>query len=168
MNLSGSIHVKAAIIGGLWLAGSAFSYAGPIEPRDGWEIRQTEKPYARLLDDFKEVVPMVGMAVVTEAGPTEAAKARDVDIPGNRVIGVFDNDTAVRLLKLSTPAMIEAPIRFYVTEDAEGRGRLSWKRPSAILATYADGKNGDAISEIGQSLDRVFLAIAERATATDE
>ena len=60
------------------------------------------------------------MGVVTQAGPTQAAASRGITIPGNRVIGVFNNDFAVNILALSTAAMIEAPIRFYVTEGADG------------------------------------------------
>jgi hypothetical protein len=42
------------------------------------------------------------------------------------VTGPITNDYAVRVLALSTPAMIEAPIRFYVTENADGTATLSY------------------------------------------
>ena len=35
-----------------------------------------------------------------------------IEIPENRVVGVFNNDYAVRILDMSTAAMIEAPLRF--------------------------------------------------------
>jgi uncharacterized protein (DUF302 family) len=38
---------------------------------------------------------------------------------------VFRNDYAVRMLEASIPAGIEAPLRFYVTENPDGQTRLS-------------------------------------------
>jgi hypothetical protein len=49
------------------------------------------------------------LIVVTQAGPTAAAKKRGITIPGNRVIGVFNNDLARNVLESSTAALIEAP-----------------------------------------------------------
>ncbi len=101
----------------LALAASASTLAaGEIAPRDGWVVQPVDKPYAELVEAVKAATVQNGMGVVTEAGPTEAAAQRGVTIPGNRVIGVFNNDFAVRVLEVSTAAMIEAPVRFYVTE----------------------------------------------------
>jgi len=141
----------AAVWCSLWLA----------EP-EGWEIAPSEVPYEDLLARLKEAVRAEGMYVVTEAGPTAAAKRRGVVIPGNRVVGVFRNDYAVRVLETSVAAMIEAPIRFYVTEDAEGVGWLSYKTPSAVFAPYED-EGGKPLGKIAAELDRVFAAIAARA-----
>ena len=128
----------------------------------GWRAIQTAKPYATLLSDLKAAVRAEKMGLVTEAGPTGAARARGVTIPGNRVVGVFRNDYAVRALEASENAMIEAPIRFYVTER-EGGARLAWKTPSAVFAPYADG--GDALDKVAAELDAVFEAIAARAVS---
>ena len=128
---------------------------------DGWRAIQTAKPYATLLSDLKAAVRAERMGLVTEAGPTEVAKKRGFDIPGNRVVGVFRNDYAVRILGLSEDAMIEAPIRFYVTER-EGGARLAWKRPSAVFAPYAD-QGGAALAEAAAEIDAVFDAIAAAA-----
>jgi len=90
--------------------------AQSLEPRDGWVVLPSDKPFDVLLDDVKAAVKANGMAVVTQAGPTGAAARRGITIPNNRVVGVFNNLFAVRILNLSTAAMIEAPIRLYVTE----------------------------------------------------
>ena len=103
------------------------------------------------------------MGVVTQVGPTGTARQRGIEIPENRVVGVFNNDFAVRILELSTAAMIEAPIRFYVTEDPDGTATLSWKEPSFVFAPYAD-EGGESLADIARELDRRFTAIAERAT----
>lgn len=133
-----------------------------IAPREGWRVVATDLAYADLLDRLRLAVPEEGLAVVTEAGPTEAARQRGVEIPGNRVVGVFNNDIAVRVLALSTAAMIEAPVRFYVTENGDGTATLSWKTPSLAFAPYLD-EGGDALESIVSDLDARFDAIAARA-----
>ncbi|WP_275288870.1 DUF302 domain-containing protein [Halomonas elongata] len=137
-------------------------------PKEGWEVTHTSLGYEALLTSLKEAVDAEGMAVVTEAGPTEAAAQRDVTIPGNRVVGVFRNDYAVRLLRFSVPAMIEAPMRFYVTENKDGSATLSWKEPSYVLSPYEAATEEGAIEKIGQELDAIFSAIAERAVSETE
>lgn len=138
--------------------------AGPIAPREGWEIAESGKSYAELLGALEAAVAEEGMGLVTQAGPTEAARSRGVEIPGNRVLGVFRNDFAVRALAASTAAMIEAPIRFYVTEAPDGRGWLSYKRPSFVFSPYAEA-GGDELRTVGAELDDIFARIAQRALA---
>jgi uncharacterized protein (DUF302 family) len=79
------------------------------------------------------------------------------------VVGVFNNDFAVRTLEGSTAAMIEAPIRFYVTENGDGTATLSWKTPSAVFAPYAD-EGGAELQAIAGELDTKFEEIAAAAT----
>ncbi len=128
----------------------------------GWSVYETDKTYEALVADTKAAVKENGLIVVTQAGPTKAAAARGITIPGNRVIGVFNNDYAVRVLETSTEAMIEAPIRFYVTENEDGTATLSYKAPSFVFAPYAN-QGGAALSEIAAELDAKFQAIAESA-----
>lgn len=135
-----------------------------LTPRDGWQVIDTDLGHAALLERLLAAVPEGGMAVVTQAGPTAAARARGIEIPGNAVVGVFNNDFAVRILALSTAAMIEAPIRFYVTEDEDGTATLSWKEPSFVLAAYM-AEGGAELQEIAADLDARFAAIAATATA---
>ncbi len=134
-----------------------------ISPRDGWEVLPTGKSYAELVEDTRAAVEANGLAVVTEAGPTEAAAGRGVTIPGNRVIGAFNNVFAVRILELSTAAMIEAPVRLYVTENGDGTATLSYKTPSTVFAPYAAEAEG--LAEVAAELDAMFAAVAEAAVA---
>ena len=138
--------------------------AGSIAPREGWAVHDTGQDFATLLKSLKAAVKAEGMFVVTQAGPTGAAKKRGITIPGNRVIGVYNNDFAVRALATSTAAMIEAPIRFYVTENEDGTASLSYKTPSMVFAPYLD-EGGEALRAIGAELDAIFAAIAARAIA---
>ncbi|MDA9865121.1 DUF302 domain-containing protein [bacterium] len=136
--------------------------AQSIEPRDGWVVMESDKPFDALLDDTKAAVKANGMAVVTQAGPTGAAANRGITIPNNRVMGVFNNVFAVRILGLSVPAMIEAPIRLYLTEDGSGKATLSYKTPSFVLAPYM-AEGGADLGVAAAELDAIFLAIAEAA-----
>jgi uncharacterized protein (DUF302 family) len=140
--------------------------AAALEPRDGWAVAESSKTYAELLEDLKTAVTAEKMGLVTEAGPTEAAAARGVTIPGNRVVGVFRPDFAIRALEASEAAMIEAPIRFYVTEQPDGSATLSYKTPSFVFAPYME-EGGDALTAIAQELDAIFATIAERALTAD-
>lgn len=154
--------VAVCALGLVALLQPAISSGGPIAPRDGWEIVETAKTYPALLEDLRAAVAAEKMGLVTEAGPTEVAKKRGVEIPGNRVLGVFRNDYAVRILRASTAAMIEAPVRFYVTEAEDGMAWLSWKRPSAVFAPYMT-EGGLDLADAAAELDEIFAAIAARA-----
>jgi uncharacterized protein (DUF302 family) len=123
---------------------------------------ESTKPFDVLLDDTKAAVQANGMAVVTQAGPTGAAANRGITIPNNRVVGVFNNIFAVKILELSSAAMIEAPIRIYLTEDEQGNASLSYKTPSLVFAPYA-AEGGVALADAAIALDAIFLAIAEAA-----
>ncbi|CAM3438179.1 DUF302 domain-containing protein [Halomonas lysinitropha] len=150
----------------------ALSLAAPLAaetrwPDQGWQVIPTAQGYDELLQALKQAVEAEGMFVVTEAGPTEAAASRGVTIPGNRVVGVFRNDYAVRILRLSVPAMIEAPMRFYVTENDNGSATLSWKKPTHLLAPYMEA-GGKELEAVARELDTLFAAISQRATDASE
>ena len=80
-------------------------------------------------------------------------------IPGNAVFMVFRNDYAVRMLAASIPAGIEAPLRLYVTEGADGKASITYRTPSAVFAPYA---NGD-LDAMARELDPVFEKIVHEA-----
>ncbi|WP_299779036.1 DUF302 domain-containing protein [uncultured Roseobacter sp.] len=137
-------------------------HAQSIAPRDGWVVITTEKTHVDLLADLKTAVKTNKMGIVTQAGPTGAAKARGITIPQNRVVGVFNNDFAVKILALSPAAMIEAPIRFYVTEEPDGTATLSYKTPSFVFDPYMK-ESGPNLQTLAQELDTRFATIAEAA-----
>lgn len=142
---------------------SSFAHGGEIAPRDGWVVIETEKTHSTLVKDLKQAVTSSGMGVVTQAGPTATARARGIVIPENRVIGVFNNDFAVKILALSTAAMIEAPVRFYVTETAQQTATLSYKKPSHVFAPYL-AEGGPELARLASDLDVRFEQIAGKAT----
>lgn len=59
------------------------------------------------------------------------------------------------MLTASVPAGIEAPIRFYVTENSNGTASLSYKKPGTVFAPYLDdGK--DELRALALELDGIF------------
>jgi uncharacterized protein (DUF302 family) len=147
---------------GLLLAATA-AFGADLSERPGWALHPTDKPYAQLIDDVKAAAKSEKLGVVTQAGPTGAAANRGITIPGNRVIGLFNNDFAVKILALSTAAMIEAPVRIYVTENPDGTATLSYKTPSHVFAPYMD-EGGAELAELAAQLDARFAAVAEKAS----
>lgn len=139
-------------------------FADGVEARDGWAVHPTSYDYQTLLSRTQEAVRESSLAIVTEAGPTQAAANRGVTIPGNRVIGAFNNVYAVRILELSPEAMIEAPIRLYVTENSDGTATLSYKTPSFVFSPYMEGADPD-LAVAAAELDAIFAAVAAEALA---
>lgn len=136
--------------------------AAEMTPREGWSVTPTSKSYDQLIADVKAAAKANKMGVVTQAGPTGAARARGITIPGNRVIGLFNNVYAVNILNLSTAAMIEAPVRVYITENADETATLSYKLPSTVFAPYMD-EAGPELAKLADELDAIFAAISQDA-----
>ena len=137
--------------------------AKDLKAREGWVVMQTTKSYGDLIGAVKAASKANGMGIVTQAGPTKMAAKRGFTIPGNQVIGVFNNDFAVKILATSTAAMIEAPIRIYVTENADGTATLAYKTPSHVFAPYLE-EGGETLQTLASALDTRFAAIATAAS----
>lgn len=116
--------------------------------------------YQALVDSAKAAADESDLGIVTEAGPTRAAANHGVEIPGNRVIGLFNNDYVVKILHASTAAMIEAPIRLYVTEAPDGTATLSYKRPTYVYEPYIE-EGGDALANAAEALEADFESVAK-------
>lgn len=157
------ISLRAALLALALGPVAAFAQSvADLGPRDGWAVHPTGHDHATLVTRTRDAVAHHGLAVVTQAGPTAAARARGVTIPGNTVIGAFNNLYAVRMLELSTHAMIEAPVRLYVTGNRDGSATLAYKLPSAVFAPYGD-EGGAELAAAAAELDAVFAAIAAEA-----
>lgn len=153
----------AALLLACFMAGPA--QAGDTIPeRPGWVVHETSLTYPQLIDRLKPAIKAEGMGLVTQAGPTGAAKQRGITIPGSRIFGIFNNTFAVRVIRTSISAMIEAPVRMYVTENPDGTATLSYKTPSHVFSPYFS-EGGAELWAIASELDDVFAAIAARAVA---
>ena len=130
--------------------------------RPGWKVMKTKHSYPGLIERLEKAIADNKMGLVTRASATVGAKKMlKKDIPGNMVIGVYRPDFAVRMLEASVTAGIEAPIRFYITENADGTADLSYKTPTAVFAPYTDG--GEALKTMAAELDEIFAKIAADA-----
>ncbi len=145
----------------LWPGGPARAAAWEAPP--GWSVIDTGHSYKALIGRLNAAVKANKMGLVSRASATLGAKSLGQTIPGNMVVGVYRPDFAVRMLAASVPAGIEAPIRFYITENGDGTATLSYKKPSAIFAPYTDG--GAALHELAAELDTIFARIAREAAA---
>ena len=128
----------------------------------GWEVAKTAHDYKTLIGRLDQAVKANKMGLVTRASATLGAKkVLDKTIPGNMVVGVYHPRFAVRMLEASIPAGIEAPIRFYITENADKSATLSYKTPSAVFAPYMAGN--DKLKALAEELDALFAKIAAEA-----
>ncbi len=139
------------------------SRAGTLADQPGWSVTKTPHTYKTLIERLNTAVKANKMGLVTRASATLGAKSLGKTIPGNMVVGVYRPDFAVRMLEASVPAGIEAPIRFYITENPDGTATLSYKTPSAVFAPYTEG--GEKLKDMAQELDAIFAKIAAEATA---
>lgn len=108
-----------------------------------------------LVERLRTAIAEQKMGLVAEASASRGAAARGVKIPGNAVLMVFRNDYAVRMLAASVPAGIEAPLRIYVTENADGTASVAYPLPSRVFAPYGSA----ALDEMARELDPVFERI---------
>ncbi|WP_112055513.1 DUF302 domain-containing protein [Onishia taeanensis] len=127
----------------------------------GMVVKATPHDFATLVTRLEQAIEDHNMGLVTRASASKGAANRGVTIPGNMVIGVYRNDFAVRMLKASVPAGIEAPIRFYLTENGDGASTLSYRQPSAVFAPYESAE----LDAMAAELDAIFAAIAEQTVA---
>ena len=135
-------------------AASSFSTADK-----SWVIMPTPHRFPDLIRRLEEAVKVNEMNIVYVASASEGAKAQGHSIPGNRVVGVFRNDFARRMLAASIPAGIEAPIRIYLVEGANGQTTLAYRRPTQVFAPYFGAPGGD-LEKLAGDLDVIFEKIA--------
>jgi uncharacterized protein (DUF302 family) len=124
---------------------------------NGMTVLPTQHSFSELVAKLEAAVQANGMGLVTRASASAGAAGRGVKIPGNMIVGVYRNDFAVRMLEASVPAGIEAPIRFYLTEGADGKATLSYRPPSIVFAPY---KGGEKLKALAGELDVIFAKIA--------
>lgn len=139
-----------------------FASADTLESREGWRVMQTEHTFDALVKKLEEAVKANKMGLVTAASASVGAANQGITIPGNRVVGVYRNDFARRMLEASIAAGIEAPIRFYITENPDETATLSYKLPSTVFAPYFD-EGGDDLRKLADELDAIFAQIADDA-----
>jgi uncharacterized protein (DUF302 family) len=130
-------------------------------PFPGTHVIKTGHSYAAMIDKLPKAVARNKMGVVAKASATLGAKKIGVSIPGNMVVMVFHPKFAVRMLEASVPAGIEAPLRFYITENADGTTTLTYRDPSSVFAPYESAE----LNTMARELDAIFARIAADASS---
>ena len=143
------------------LGAGAAQGAGSAPPLPETETVKTHHGFDALAARVEKAVADHKMGLVAQASASRGAAARGVKIPGNAVLMVFRNDYAVRMLAASVASGIEAPLRIYITENADGTANLTYRAPSTVFAPYGNR----ALDEMAKELDVVFQNIVRDATA---
>lgn len=149
------------VVGFIAILISLGARADNATPFPGTHVIKTGHSYKAMVEKLPEAVAKNNMGVVARASATLGAKAIGVTIPGNMVVMVFHPRFAVRMLEASVPAGIEAPLRFYITENADGTTTLTYREPSSVFAPY-DNADLDAMAK---ELDAIFARIAADASS---
>lgn len=148
-----------------WLAGTvllgiaALGWSDNSAPYPGTVTVKSRHGFDALVARLEQAIAANGMGLVAQASASRGAAARGVKIPGNAVLMVFRNDYAVRMLEASVAAGIEAPLRLYVTENADGTAAITYRRPSAVFAPYGNAK----LDAMAKELDPIFDKIVADA-----
>lgn len=156
--ISARLAFVAVVFGVFALASIAGAAAADTLP-PGTRVVQSRHSFETLLTRLEQAIQANGMGLVAQASASRGAAARGVKIPGNAVVMVFRNDFAVRMLAASVPGGIEAPIRYYVTENSDGTATLTYRMPTAVFAPYANAQ----LDALARELDPIFDKIAADA-----
>ena len=127
-------------------------------PYSGTRVIDTGQSFNSFLKKLKAAIKANKMGIVAEACADCGARAMGVTIRGNRVIMIYHPRFAIRMLKASVPAGIEAPLRLYVTEETTG-ARLTYRLPSHVFAPYET----PALDAMAGELDGIVAKIVEDA-----
>lgn len=124
-------------------------------PYSGTRILETGKPFLPYVDALKKSIRDNKMVLIGLACATCGAKAIGEAVAGNRVFLFFNPHYAVRMLRASEAAGIEAPIRIYVTETSEAKARVTYRLPSHTFGAY----EVEALETLGTDLDKAVEKI---------
>lgn len=123
-------------------------------PVKSTQVIHSDIPFEEFLPRLKAAILANQMGIVAEACADCGARKIGVEIAGNRVVMIYHPRFAVRMLKASIAAGIEAPLRLYVTQQDNGT-ELSYRLPSATFAPYGIAD----LDAMAAELDGVFERI---------
>lgn len=128
--------------------------------RSGWITYETNIPYSELYPKLKLALEASPLRQITTASASAGAKGRGITIPGNRVVGVYNNFFALRMLEASIAAGMEAPLRFYLTERSDGGSNLTYAIPTETFRPYFEDGGKDLMS-MARELDGLMDEVAK-------
>lgn len=128
---------------------------------DGFAIHSSGHSYPELVERLDAAIEASPLNKLSAASATVGARNLGQEIPGNMVVHAFAPDFAIRMLDASIAAGYEAPLRFYITENADGTATLAYQPASVVFAPYEDG--GEPLKTLAAELESIQTDIAEQA-----
>ena len=111
------------------------AWAAETPALEGTRVFQSSLNFDVFLPRLKAAIAAQKMGIVAEACADCGARKIGVEIAKNRVVMIYHPRFAVRTLKASLAAGIEAPLRLYVTQQKKGT-QLTYRLPSFTFAPY--------------------------------
>jgi len=133
-------------------------------PYSGMVTVETGKPFGKFVKAVGPAIKEHKFNIVGVACGSCAAKSMGKTIPGNREFFFFAPRYAVRMLTASTAAGIEAPVRFYVTENSDQTATVTYRLPSHVFGAYEVPE----LTVMGRELDKMMTTILASAIAGTE
>lgn len=140
------------------LALGIITHAGPAQAGSN-PLFKTKAPFLQAEKNLTQAIKKNKMGLVSKASATHGAAKIGVKIKGNRVFGVYHPRFAVRMLKASIPGGIEAPIRIYLYENADGTATITYKKPTDVFRPYGSAD----LDKMAAELDVIFANIVRDA-----
>jgi uncharacterized protein (DUF302 family) len=128
---------------------------------DGFAIHPSGHSYPELVERLDAAIAASPLNKLSAASATVGARNLGQEIPGNMVVHAFAPVFAIRMLDASIVAGYEAPLRFYITENADGTATLAYQPASVVFAPYEDG--GEPLKTLAAELETIQTDIAEQA-----
>lgn len=103
-------------------------------------------------------IEATGMRQVSHINGQVNAAMIGKEVPADQILEIFRPDFAVKVWEACKPAGIDIPLRIHVYEQ-EDETKVACRLPSEIFDFYEE----PALTEIGEELDEIFLAILSYA-----
>lgn len=146
------------------ITGFALFLATSFLPAQAWAggnpLYKTSAPFQKSAAALVQAIKKNKMGLVTRASAQRGAASIGVKIKGNQVLGIYRPDFAIRMLKASVPAGIEAPIRIYIYENDDGTATITYKKPSDVFRPYGSTSLDKMAAELDVILDRIVRQAA--------
>lgn len=133
-------------------------------PYSGMVTVETGKPFKSFVKQVRPAIKKHKFNIVGVACGSCAVKSLGKTVPGNRVFFFFAPRYAARMLAASTAAGIEAPLRFYVTEDPDRTAKVTYRLPSQVFGAYEVPE----LTTMGKELDKMMTTILAAALSATQ
>jgi len=126
--------------------------------RDFQRVRISRLPLAGVVSRLRDAITANDVWVLHEIDPQTLLRKGGYAIAAARQIFFFHPRLMARLLTADAAALIEAPLKFAVTELEDGGVAVRWLDPEAAFARY----NHPDLTSLGKELAQLCEHIADR------